>query len=411
MAITWCLVPPLRWLVPLRDLPPVGVSAPDRTRVAFIPDVQPLTFGGRGSGLDPNAYPRPNDVLSLNGLDASYPANVALRRYAVSGVTTELAALGVSRIISRSWLSTDFGRASATFAIGRTLTTRRSRETVAVLPLPELSTFYALRITELPPPIGSAAIFFGDGAGVAGPGVPSRWKTFERPAILRASRSALRASDAWVDVRLAYLTEPDVGQGLGGVITTSKTASLSLEPGRSALVWVRGRLLDAKQRSIAGTTYGYRWIDVGAAAARVRCDGECVVVAQSNVPHGFDSGERAIAPRSKPVDFQAPLPWFALALLPPTRSVTLLRYAVGFDSHWLAIAPGVTFAHVRVETALNGWVVPPHPAAQRVVLVESIAAAQLCCEFVAILWTLWLCYRLALAGTTVERPRGLTIKP
>jgi hypothetical protein len=392
LAVTWCVLPPTRWLVPLRALPAARVNAPPNTRVAFMPDIQPLKFQGRGSGLDPDAHVRPHNVETLNGPESSYPATVALRRFALRGDPEALEALGVSRVISRPWLETDIHNALGGLATQADLNWHGSAGTTILAPLPELSLYSELRVSAIPPPIGSAWIFFGDAAGLSGPSVPASWKYFERPAVLPATRDLLLAKDGWVDVRLAYDAEPEIGQGLGGLLTTSRVAYLNLKAGRSALIWVRGRLIDASERLVSGSTNGYRWIPIERRAARVRCAGECVVVAQGNPPVGLSAATNALP--YVPVPFAAPAPWLAFAVLAPDSSPMLLRYAVGYDPNWLALTAKGKFAHVRLETALNGWVVPPHAEPERILLIQTVAALQTFLEIVAVGWMVWLLYGL-----------------
>ena len=388
LAIAWILAPPSDLWVPARDLPRVAIGAPSHTRLAFLPDVSPMKSGERGSGLDPDAYARPNDVMTVNGPGVPFPADVALRRFAIAGDSADLAAIGVSRIYSRPWLTTDVGNVGPELAIESRFTRRLAAPVTILNPEPELELLPTLRISSALPTLGSGAIFFGDAAEAAGDKVPGAWRALSRPDILKATNRTLRAKDDWVDARLAFLAQPELGQGLGGVVTTSKTAELRIAPGTSALVWVRGRLSDISGQVLTPDTNGYSWIEIPESVNRVRCDGECVIVAQGHVPAGI--GPAPGTKRAAPVQFTSPEPWFAAASIGPDASLSLLRYAVGFDPHWLALTSDGMLAHVRIETTLNGWVVPPHIHPQTVVLVEFVAAIQTFLEFVAVMWALGL---------------------
>jgi hypothetical protein len=77
-----------------------------------------------------------------------------------------------------------------------------------------------------------------------------------------------------------------------------------------------------------------------------------------------------------------------------------LRYNVRYDAQWAAWAGG-WLPHVRLDAAVNGWIVRPSPASREVVLVEIVAVAQALLEIVA--FAVWLAV-VVLAATRSRRP-------
>ena len=398
----WLVWPPARWWVTTAELPRVAVDAPPQTRFALYPDVQPMTFAGRGSGLDPDAYVRPNGVSPLDGSTAAYPAAVALRSFARTNSTAQLAALGVSRIIVRPWLQTDVKTLAQQLALPTSLPVPALGATRTLDAAPELALVSRLDVVDSPPQIGSNAVFYGDVAGMRGASVPQAWATFVAPLTIRPSGREIRAARAWVDVRQAFIAQPDVAQGLGGVITTSPSASLAVSAPTRALVWVRGELVDVENRTLgSGNGDGYRWIDVPAGSTALRCRGECVVAAFGTPPSLLQNGLGSAALTKVP--FHAAVPWLAIAELPAGRDAGFLRYEIGYDSHWLALWQGGALPHLRVESAFNGWLVPVHALPERIVLIEYVAAIQQLCECIGLIWTIALAIRFVRERMSARR--------
>ncbi|MBC5799365.1 MAG: hypothetical protein GIW94_05250 [Candidatus Eremiobacteraeota bacterium] len=394
LAATWAVLPPSRWWIPLSQVPELRVTAPDNSRVAFMPDVQPMQFRGRGSGLDPDLYPRPNDVLPLNGGVTPFPAGVALRRFAMTGRIDELRGLSVSRVYSRPWLTTNAGALGPQLALPANFPKSARIKAIALRPAPELALASSLNIVSLPPSVGSSAVFFGDVAGLRGDGIPRSWSELPSSSEVLPALRETTAARAWVDVRQAFLAQPELGQGLGGALTTSPSALLHIQPSASALVWVKGRLLAAGGRVLFRSRGGYHWIAIPSFVTALRCEGECVVAARSSSVSRIPLS--AAPARLTGIRFFAPVPWLAVSRLIGRKSPSFLRYDVGYDPHLIAISRGRVFPHFRVDSFANGWIVPAHKGSTRVVIVEYVAALQLICEFVGVLWTLALLSRIAL---------------
>jgi hypothetical protein len=390
LVATWFVWPPARWWIDASELPRVSIDAPPHTRFALFPDEQPMTFGGRGSGLDPDAYARPGGVTPLDGSTAAYPAAVALRSFAQTKSTAELSALGVSRIIVRPWLKTDARTLAHQLALPTGLATTLGGGTIALQAAPELALVSRLAVVALPPRIGSNAIFFGDVAGLRGEGIPNAWARFVAPVTLQPSGREISAARGWVDARQGFIAQPELAQGLGGVVTTS-AAPLAVRAPARALVWVRGSLFGNAKLALLRSDGGYRWIGIPATVRTLRCRGECLVAALGTPPPAVAPSAPKAAVAAVP--FRAAVPWLVVTDLPARRAGSFLRYEVGYDSHWLALTAHGVLPHLRVESAFNGWLVPAQGRPERVVLVEFIAAIQALCECIGLLWSVTLAVR------------------
>jgi len=112
----------------------------------------------------------------------------------------------------------------------------------------------------------------------------------------------------------------------------------------------------------------------------VTCSGLCVVAAEAaGIP------DAPLDPPSRPaegVPFRTPIPWLVAASL-PVGTLPLLRYNVTFDSKWLAIYGGSILPHVRIDGAVNGWLVPARSRPTSVFLIEVGAALTTLSEIAA----------------------------
>lgn len=402
LAACWIGAPPSRWWVNRLELPRLSVDAPPNTRFALYPDIDPLRFGSRGSGTDPDAYARFNNVTTVNGSDIPFPAMVALQRYARTGDVSALRVLGVSRIYGRSWLTSDLGSASGVSAVPNPQTSgsivNGSRSIAAE---PELALLDHVAVTSTLPEIGSGQIFFGDVAGLSGPAIPVGWSHYSDVRGVPSSRKDLLASEGWVDVRGAFIAEPELGQPFGGALTTSSTAMLPVEDDAGGLlVFVRGTLLAQSARVLTGTTHGYAWIAIPRSAHAVRCEGECVVAARGTPP----VLAAPAVPLQSEMPLHAPTPWLAWTELPVRHNTTVLKYLVGYDRAMLAFTPLGTLPHFRIEAAFNGWLVAGHDARLPVLIVDVLSALQFVLEILG--FTLF-----AILGWKVARPEPTPAGP
>jgi hypothetical protein len=387
LAAGWVVHTPWRYWVDLRTLPSAVIPAPENSRFALLPAFQPLAYAGMGAGLDPDAYTRSGNVTPLNTPKEAYPMNVALRQYLTEGRTEMLAALSVSAIVARP----DF-RSKTRLLVDQTaiVTTSgsefgASRSSQTIDYVPELSLLRLLPPTDFAAELGAGRIFFGDAARASG-AVPTAWTSFRPVVEPLADRAHLRADDGWVDVRQAFLTHPELAQGLGGVVTISPRWQLAIQPGLSALVFVRGTLADQDGKAVFHSGGGYRWVALPRSVRSVRCFGLCVVAAQGILPDGL--AQRGPATVEAAVPFRARMPWLISATLPLTGRPELLRYNVTYDEHWTALVGFRALPHVRVDTIVNGWIVPPGDTNRPIFLVETSALVEAVLELTGVTYVI-----------------------
>lgn len=377
----WVMEPPARYWVPASKLPVVSIAAPPNTRYALMPPLQPIRFLW-GSGLDPDAVVLSDNVTPLNTQQFGYPESPALMRYAITGDTRELSALSVSRIIERPQFETDVQKLGDQLALAPAAPEHGLAAKSAIVPMPELSLTPLPALSAVPAPLWENAIFFGDAAGLRGPGVPAQWQKIPPVHVVAPPSSHVSAADGWVDARSAFVALPDLSQALGGTVTTNPYSLLPIDPQEWTLAFIDGRLEDAGGHAIAASTRGYRWLPPPHAAV-VRCRGLCVVVAQSARP--YEASAAAPGSCSAALDFSLPASWLALSTAPVSEQC-LLRYNVRFDPHWGAWAGGTMLAHVAVDSTANGWIVPAHGVPERLIIVEKVAALQFLLEAAAVLF-------------------------
>ena len=302
-----------------------------------------------------------------------YPADAAFGHLLRDGDSAPLAALSVSQVIARPWLSSA-NAADGAFAFPLPAWLKRPQivsriTTLAPLPMLALSPL---------PTIGTNIVHVGRGnvqAGDAGPlcaYVREVGCDASPPRPIVAPNIFVEAKDGWVDARLAFLEEPELAQNYGGAITTNSAALLSIVGGEDALVSVAGRLTNADGSRVldrGGTTY--HWIAIPQDAEAVRCFGRCVVAAQMNSARGLP-----LEPPPQPaqaVNFRTLLPWLVVAHV-GAGGVATLRYDVTYDRRWSAYLDRVALPHLRIDGVVNGWIAPDRRSDGTIVLVEWGAA-------------------------------------
>jgi hypothetical protein len=383
LLVSWVVAPPARFWVPAQTLPRVAVLAPPNTRYALMPPLQPIVFRS-GNGLDPNAVVLPNNVTPLNTQQFSDPESPALVYYALTGDPRRLEALSVAEVIDRPEFRTNVDSLQFQLALRPSQPLVRPAGGTMLDPLPELTLAGIPELSSIPQPLWRNAVFFGDARGVEGPGVPASWRDAPHVTVVAPSSPAVAASAGWVDARSAFVVLPQLFQSLGGTMTTDPHALLPIDPSKWTLVSVDGLLQSAQGLVLSTSTNGYRWLPP-AGAAVLRCTGRCVVVAQSDrvVPSGAGRLVTTAAACAAAPDFRLAAPWLLISALPPSPDC-LLRYNVRFDPHWLAFAGGASLAHVAIDSAANGWIVPAHASGQRLIVVESAAALQFAAQAAAL---------------------------
>ncbi len=370
----WVVVPPARYWVPAQLIPVVHVAALANTRYALMPPLQPIRFLW-GSGLDPDAVVLHDNVTPLNTQEFSYPESPALVRYAFSGDARWLEALSVAQVIERPQFQTDVQQLREQLALPPAQPPQTAPSTV-LREMPELLLTSVPGLSAIPQPLWENSIFFGDASRVAGPGTPADWRTAPVVRVVAPSSTDVSAADGWVDARSAFAVLPELSQGLGGAITSNSKSMLQIDPSKWTLAYVSGRLEALHGATIARSSRGYRWL-APARVSAVRCNGLCVVVAQS--VHPYESRARPQAGCKTALPFRLPLSWLAVSELPPSP-LCLVRYNVRFDPHWLGFAAGTRLAHVAVDSTANGWIVPEHARSEPFVIVEWVAALQFTTE-------------------------------
>jgi len=377
LASAWIAWSPWRWWVPQSSLPDLPVTADAGTRYALLPAFQPLsTLPGRwGSGLDPDAKILPSDVDAINMLVPSYPVDAALSAFEQSGDARRLAELGVSEAIARPWLVSD----DAASADGR-----RRQAAVHLDAAPRLSIASVPATCSVCSTIGNGAVFFGDVAGIRGPSIPAGWAGYARPVPIQPTPDGVRAEDGWVDARLAFPSRPDLGQAFGGAMTMSRSARLPVTGGHEVLAYVRGRLLTDGGAVVSTTTRSYAWAAVPARTTSLRCDGLCVVSLVAPAPIRAPAEAPARGPRVR-VPIRYDTPWLAFAGLPPGDE-SMLWFDASFDGGWVAVTRGSVLPHVRIDTVVNGWLLPPRTVGGSVMLIHWPSATAAVFEAVGIGW-------------------------
>ncbi len=87
-------------------------------------------------------------------------------------------------------------------------------------------------------------------------------------------------------------------------------------------------------------------------------------------------------PHARSLDFRRVAPWLYVVDR-PSDGARLLRFNERYDAGWTAFAAGHTLPHVRLDAAVNGWLLTPssHP----VVLLHVIAMLQFLAEIFGII--------------------------
>ena len=388
----WVVWSPWAWWVPAQLIPRAHIDAPAGTRFALLPAFQPLTLGGRGSGLDPDAFAH-GSVTPLNVQAPQFPIDAALARYTFDGDARWLASLGVSDVAVRPWFHSD--RESLAFETAlapeppvalRVLPLAPAQPRVALITEPEVVT----TIDQL----GEGNVIFSDAADAHGDGVPRSWSAY-RPIIpVRAPDRFVNAKDGWVNARLTFTENPLLAQAFGGAATTSAQDELPVITGTPALVFVFGRLIDQDGRTVSDSTVKYRWVKLAADVSAVRCRGLCVVAAQGFPPQDLPALRKRIAVTA--LIAQSRAPWFVETNV-ASGDAGALRLNEAYDRNWIATSEGKLLPHVRIDTAVNGWLLPARTATHAVLMIQWAAGLQALLEAVGAL-----CVIVLAAGAAID---------
>lgn len=370
LTAAWWLGPPDAFWVPARavaPLPPLQAG-----RYALLPPLQPEHYLGRGSGLDPALAPPGLAATPLNTYVAGFPEGTALEQLDWTGDASAARRLGVTAVVCRGGFAESRTASAVYGAQGRGRTTACRDEALPGAPL--VAVQGAPRLCSLCARTGAGNEFVGDRASGAGRLVP-----------VAAPRAGVDAESSWIDARLAFARDPELGQAFGGAFTRSR-APLSVPWGASVLVAVRGRLLDGSGRVLTGDTRDYAWIALPpgspgrtGASTTLRCEGACAVVMSG------DAG--GIAPESAPPSFRPAeaatlAPWLVTVDV-PSGPEPILRFLTAYDPGWIGLAGWTPLSHVRLDAALNGWRLPARDSRLRVTLIHATSVVQLALELAA----------------------------
>jgi hypothetical protein len=365
---SWFASPPAAWWAVARDLPAITVPTAANERYALLPAFGPLSFGNTGSGLDPNLVAAAGSSNPINEYAPKYPVDAAFGRYLEYGDPRSLEALSVFAVIDRPWLKDRWATDGALpFPLPDWLVAARAHETkhlrgTPLLTLSPLPAFGTMLVN-----VGGGNVQLGDGMALCPlAGGIACWSA---PVPVRAPNTWVKASDGWVDARLAFIEAPELAQSYGGALTTDSEATLPLRTAEDALVWVSGRLTDGSgRRVLLQATGGYRWIAIPPDVDSVRCFGRCIVAAEAPpVPRGLP-----LEPAPKPVTavpMRTVLPWLVVARVAAGDRGTL-RYNVRYDEYWRSYIGWRQMPHLRLDAVANGWILPKRNGPERVILIE-----------------------------------------
>lgn len=366
----WVTQPPTNFFLDAGRLPRPVFPANPTARIALEPAFQPLTADGRGSGVDPDAYPRAGYAVPINEVMPAFPVDSALGFATFRHEERYLRALGVGAVIARPYLQTNFATLRYQWIAMNARTGAANGRVLDALPLLTVSRAEPGRATIANHP-DEAAVFFGDVG----------WSRLGR---FWPDRSTNDAKASWVDARLAVPMHPQWGNAFGGVATQS-AAPLALalpSAGTSLLAETDGRLADERGRTVVRRSDDLHWWPLRSGMRSLRCYGTCVVALQAAIPAGLPEHRPMGAFRACDVHFATP--WLGSATLEPGTQGTL-RLNVRYADAWQAFVADRPLAHVRLDTTLNAWHLGAQPAARAttVTFVETVAAWQFALEILA----------------------------
>lgn len=385
MATGWIAFPPSSYWDAASQLPHVKVvTAPD-TRFALYPAYQPMQFNGNGSGADPDAYARPGNVSPINEYLAQYPIDVALSSLASQGDANPLEALSTSLIVQRPWLDMDVRSLRLQFNGAPPNLSNKELTYRYLRPLPLVALQEYPKVGSLVNILGEGNIHFADARDVAAPLARSRWRALPKFFAVQASNEFIDERGGWIDVRFDFVAHPELGQGLGGAVTTSDTALLPVRGGIATLINVKGELRSRSNRLVSRTTDGYQWVRLAEDVTALRCAGRCVVAAQAAIGRvpPLNPGRR----RYQRAIFTTLTPWLVRVEIPGS-TLPVLRYNVAYDPNWDAVAPGKTMTHLRLDATINGWLLPNSRTAYAIYIIHRVALSQAVAEMLGALWVI-----------------------
>jgi hypothetical protein len=395
LLLPWITNPIYADVVPAASIPPLPFTSEggEQDRTLLLPAFQPLSYRGAGSGTDPNSFIEPGVAVPLNEWFPSFPVNAALG-YAERDARYEWAeALGVRTVIPRPNFLID----TKTLA-GQGLPAHRP-----IAPLPRAK-------FDLPHPMPLLTFIAAEAPLVSVGDRPDEHATFfgdrfpQAIDTLEPSLTTHDAREAWVDARLDIAAHPEEASAFGGVVTVSHDP-LPVSHRSAVLGRAEGRLLDDHGEIIIPSAQPMRWYAVPADAHALICEGRCMLALLGDLPAGLPEHSFVAASRRHPLSFRRRASWLGVTRV-HSPSDGVLRYNTRYDRYWLAFDGLRLLPHLRLDTAMNGWLVRGEPGSRRIWIVHGTSALQAFFEWVALL-VLGLDLGLRLKARDSSRPPNL----
>lgn len=380
LPLTWFLAPPSAHFISLNSFGTIDSHSVSPGRYALMPPFQPLTFDGRGHGLDPQAVSLPQASI-VNSPFPRYPAQAALARGWQHHDYSWLAALGVGTVVERRHFASDPNDMRTTWAMlpPRNVTYPYNRIVhIAAAPILSYTTPPKLGTVDFQP--GSGNVFIGDASCDTARKLGYACFT---AAIHQFSPSIrnYRADKDWVSIALAGNAFPEVAQAWSGVVTTSKSAELDANDGEMVLAFVRGALLDQDGTTLfSAKDSHYHWHLLPRPVKRFRCLGLCSLAAQGRIPR--DIPENPPSVRASALSYKQLAPWCLITEIP--AGAHTLRFLAQYDGGWIALSTNGALVHVPLDHIFNGWLVGT-ASDQLVAIVNLKSVCVACLEVIALL--------------------------
>lgn len=361
LLVPWIVHPAYDWFVSARTISHTRPLRDPSVRVAYFPAFQPLSYNDKGSGVDPDAFEAPEFALPINEAAPAYPVDAALAR-AQRRDTQMLSALSVSQMIGRRQYLTRVQALNYQLALG-TGTDRdfTHSELLHALPL--------------------AALYVGAPHQTSighNPWEDSVSDFVHDSTIFHGDPHTINPSQAWIDARLAFISNPQWANPWGGAATVGEQPLLLPSATKAILAQTSAKIVDGYGHIVAVNSNTLHWWRT--TASRIRCIGRCLVVAAScNLPI-FSEHEPPAPYRA--LSLERRNPWFATVELPAGLSGTL-RYNVQYDPGWIGIDGHSMLTHVMLDGTFNAWIVPARDKPRSIVLIDAIAAVQFLLEILA----------------------------
>lgn len=392
LAVAWGTLPPSRHWVNSAIVPTLHNVQVSAARSALMPPFQPLQFNGEGSGADPDIYRFAlgsvvNDYLS------EYPIDVGLARYEQRRDESMLRALSVETIITRPWLNEDTQALSAQRAVpqpalpaARRLSGSTSAPVMSLISLPAHSAI---------PQIGDNEVYVGD---ISGSDIV--------PLPRDVEDAAYRCADprqGWVPSRRIEIEFPYTASPLEGVATSS-TVPLQFETNGSYVLasWDGTLRLDGSQYSAPSrrASSSSMWLRLkNGHAHTVVCLGTCNLLRIAyRKPEAAKTRTRVL----QRLPFRQWAPWLVTVEV-PAGPPGAIAYVVRHERAWIAVQAGSILPHIRLDSSINGWLIPGRSSHKKTVLVELVAAAQGAAE--AIVWAVLTILAVRVAADRLTRVR------